>query len=107
MDERTPERAIVPNVVGMPFHVGRDVASKAGVTLANPDPDGPPISALAWPGLFYITWQHPSAGTEVDRWDSVVIEVVEHGDAHSNAIREGPSTLPTDSAHATPDRNVS
>ena len=55
----------VPDVVGLPFHVGRDVAWEAGVSLANPDPDGPPIGALAWPGLLYITSQRPAAGTIV------------------------------------------
>ena len=78
----TREVVTVPDVVGMPFHVGRDAASEVGVTLANPDPDGPPIGALAWPGLFYITSQSPAPGTVVERWDSVGIEVEEYrGDA--------------------------
>jgi len=72
------EIVTVPDVVGLPFHVGRDLAAEAGVTLANPDPDGPPIAALAWPGLFYITSQSPSPGTQVEQWDSVVIEVEEY-----------------------------
>jgi beta-lactam-binding protein with PASTA domain len=67
----------VPDVVGMPFHIARDLASDAGVALANPDPDGPPISSLAWPGLFYVTSQSPPPGTRVRRWDSVRIEVLE------------------------------
>ena len=79
MAERSADQVTAPDVVGLPVHVGRDVASVAGVTLANPDPDGPPIGALAWPGLFYITMQHPSPGTDVYRWDSVAIEIVEHG----------------------------
>lgn len=72
---------VVPDVVGLPFHVGRDVASEAGVALANPDADGPPIGSLAWPGLFYIVRQHPAPGTELREWDSVGVEVVAHGDA--------------------------
>lgn len=74
----TREIVTVPDVVGLPFQVGRDLASEAGVTLANPDPDGPPISALAWPGLFYITSQSPAPGTRVEQWDPVVIEVEEY-----------------------------
>lgn len=70
----------VPDVVGMPFHVGRDVAAEAHVSLANPDPDGPPIGALAWPGLFYIVRQDPAPGTVLHEWDSVRVEVVRHGD---------------------------
>ena len=64
---------VVPSVVGLPFHVGRDLAVEAGVTLANPD--GPPIAALAWPGLFYITAQSPVAGTVLHEFDSVGITV--------------------------------
>ena len=66
---------VVPSVVGLPFHVGRDLAAEAGLTLANPDPDGPPIAALAWPGLFYITAQSPVAGTVLHEFDSVGITV--------------------------------
>jgi len=51
MKERFADRVTVPDVIGLPFHVGRDVAWEAEVSLANPDPDGPPIGALAWPGL--------------------------------------------------------
>jgi len=78
MPERSADKVTVPDVVGLPFHIGRDLASEAGVTLANPDPDGPPIGALAWPGLFYIVSQSPAAGTEVFRWDSVGVEVTRY-----------------------------
>lgn len=77
----------MPDVVGFPFHIGRDIADDAGLTLANPDPDGPPIGAFAWPGLFYITSQQPSAGAEAYRWDSVAVGLTEHGTADFNAIR--------------------
>lgn len=106
MPERFAEKVTVPDVVGMPFHVGRDIATEVGVTLANPDPDGPPISGLAWPGLFYITSQRPAAGTEVYRWDSVLIEVVEHGTAASDARRGSPTDPPGLSAHASPERDI-
>jgi hypothetical protein len=104
MTDRVADQVTVPDVVGLPFHVGRDIASAAGVTLANPDPDGPPIAGLAWPGLFYITSQRPDAGTVLYRWDSVVVEIVEHGTAESNALREDSDPPPHDSAHATPER---
>lgn len=77
MADRTSERVVVPDVVGLPFRVGQDVASAAGVALSNPDPDGPPIGALAWPGHFVITSQQPPAGAEVHRWDSVAVEIVD------------------------------
>jgi len=100
--ERAADRVVVPDVVGMPFHVGRDIAYDAGVSLANSDPDGPPIGAIAWPGLFYITSQRPSAGTEMYRWDSVVIEVVAHGDADLIARAPNPDKPPVDGAQAHP-----
>lgn len=83
MGERSADRVTVPDVVGMPFHVGLDVANEAGVKLANPDPDGPPIAALTWPGLFYITSQSPAAGSIVHRWDSVAVETVPWAEAES------------------------
>lgn len=81
MTERFADRVSVPGVVGLPFHVGRDLAHGAGVTLANPDPDGPPIGGLAWPGLYYITSQTPPAGTTLYRWDPVAVEIVPYGEA--------------------------
>lgn len=94
------DRVIVPDVVGLPFHVGRDLAAEFGVTLANPDADGPPIGALAWPGLFYITSQNPPAGTEAYRWDSVSVEIVGYGEAEDGALRNPPVAPPADVAHA-------
>lgn len=102
MTERTADRVVVPDVVGLPFHVGRDLAQDAGVTLANPDPDGPPIGALAWPGLFYITAQHPTPGTVLYRWDSVAVDITAYGDAESTALLSPPSTPPSDRVHASP-----
>lgn len=96
---------IVPDVVGLPFHVGRDAAYQAGLALANPDPDGPPIGALAWPGLFYITAQAPAPGTELHRWDSVVVEIVAYGEADSGALTVRPDVPSTDIAHAAPQRD--
>ena len=94
-DPMDDELVTVPDVVGMPFHIARDLAADAGVALANPDPDGPPISSLAWPGLFYVTSQSPAAGARVRRWDSVRVEVrefrPEDGDARDAGPRGGRS----------------
>ncbi|KAA9147227.1 hypothetical protein F6B41_25125 [Microbacterium lushaniae] len=105
MTERFADRVRVPDVVGLPFHVGRDVAGEAGVTLANTDPDGPPIGALAWPGLYYITSQSPAAGTTLYRWDSVAVEIVPYGEADSNAVPLPHEAPPTDDARAHPQRD--
>ena len=94
----------VPDVVGLPFHVGRDMAAQAGVALANPDPDGPPISGLAWPGLYYIVRQDPAPGTVLHEWDSVAVEVVKHGDSPDREPATSRPTPPADAAHAAPER---
>lgn len=104
MGERSVRRVVtVPDVVGLPFHVGRDVATEAGVTLANPDPDGPPIGGLAFPGLFYIVRQEPAPGTLLHEWDSVGVEVVKHGDAPDREPAEPRPSPRVDAAHATPE----
>ena len=87
----------------MPFHVGRDVAADAGVTLANPDPDGPPRGARAWPGLYYIVRQEPAPGAQLREGDSVGIEVFEHGDAPDREPALPRSSPPADAADTTPE----
>jgi hypothetical protein len=72
-DMAATDAVVVPDVVGMLFDIGRDTAREAGVTLANPDPDGPPIGALAWPGAFFIQSQGLPPGTVVRRWDSLPV----------------------------------
>ena len=53
------------------------LARDHGVTIANSDPDGPPIGALAWRRILYITSQQPTAGSIVSRHDSVRVEFVD------------------------------
>jgi hypothetical protein len=104
MTERIAPLTGVPDVVGLPFHIGRDVAFGARVALANPDPDGPSIASIAWPGLFYIVSQEPAPGTQVHEWDSVAIEVIAHGDAPDRQPAKPLRVSPADSARATPQR---
>jgi hypothetical protein len=106
MPERFADQVTVPDVVGLPFHVGRDVAGDAGVTLANTDPDGPPIGALAWPGLYYITSQTPAAGATLYRWDSVAVEIVPYGEGDSNAVALPHEVPPGDNGHARPEHDA-
>jgi hypothetical protein len=62
---------IVPDVVGLPFLRARELASDAGLCLANPDPDGPPIGAIVWPNNPTIQRQHPEPGCRIARWESL------------------------------------
>lgn len=75
---------IVPALIGMAFHDARDLVSGMGVALANPDPDGTPIAALAWPGLFYIATQTPSAGSVIGPGDSIRVTVVKDEDGRAD-----------------------
>lgn len=64
---------VVPDVVGMTFEDALRVAVEEGVSLANPDPDGPPIGAIAWRQNARVFKQHPEAGVRADRNDSVTV----------------------------------
>lgn len=75
------ELVVVPDFVGQPVHIARDVASKAGLSLASGDPDGPGIGSRTWPGLFWVTEQDPSAGSTIERGSQVRVEFVEDGQA--------------------------
>jgi beta-lactam-binding protein with PASTA domain len=74
-DERgwLPDEVIVPNVLGMLVDDARRVAQAAGVVLAQPDPDGPPLGGLTWRLPVFITSQAPPAGSVLRRHESVVV----------------------------------
>src|SRR4051794_29133917 len=67
------EAVKVPNLVGLTVPRARKLAWDAGVVLAAEDPDGPPLGALTWPGIWVVTAQHPVAGTVLRRRGSVVV----------------------------------
>src|SRR4051794_18400962 len=79
---------VVPDVVGLTVAEGRRIAEAAGVALAQPDADGPPLAALTWPGVWLITDQDPTAGTTVRRWDSVRVRFGEVTGDGLSGVRE-------------------
>ena len=88
----------VPAVVGLSVETARRLAGEAGVVLAPPDADGPPLAALTWPDVWTIVSQSPGPGSELYRWDSVVVLCVK-GDAGGGGagVREPRfPLLPTD-----------
>lgn len=97
------DHVVVPHFVGQPFHVARHEAEEHGLSLSSTDPDGPPIGAVAWPGLFYITSQSPAAGTLVRRRSQVAVEVVPSGPLDEDAAAANPGRPPADTAHAAPE----
>jgi hypothetical protein len=64
----------VPDVVGLLVTQARSVAHQAGLALAAGDPDGPPLGALTWPGVWVVTAQTPAPGSRMRRWGSMVID---------------------------------
>jgi hypothetical protein len=70
---RQADRVTVPGVVGLTVTVGSRMARDAGVVLAPEDADGPPLGALVWPREAVITSQSPAPGSQLFRWDSVVV----------------------------------
>jgi beta-lactam-binding protein with PASTA domain len=93
-------RAIVPDLVGMAYHDARDLASEIGVALASPDPDAPPIGAVAWPGLFFVTTQTPGPGAVLEVGESIKITVVKDSDGLAGVPRSPHPTPPHLFAHA-------
>lgn len=65
------ERLVVPKVVGLRYITADWIARSARLELHNPDPDGPPVSAIAWEENLTITGQNPEPDTVLVR-ESVV-----------------------------------
>jgi len=76
----------VPHVVGLHIRDAEQTAYAAGLKLAQPDPDGPPLAALTWPGNFWVTDQEPAAGSRRWRWDSIIVSW--SASPGSDAVRE-------------------
>jgi beta-lactam-binding protein with PASTA domain len=76
MDAESPDVAWVevPSLVGMTVPEARRVGRDTGVVVTSADMDGPPLGALTWPGTWIVTAQRPTAGSQVERWSTVVIE---------------------------------
>ena len=85
-----PEQIVTPRVVGMVVDEARALAQTAGVVLAPPDPDGPPLAALTWQLPVTVLSQDPPAGTVLRRWGSVVVT----WNAEASGVREPRRPLP-------------
>lgn len=104
-DQRAADCVIVPNVVGERFLKAREIAQAAGLTLANPDPDGPPIGAIAWPNNPTIQSQFPVPGMVLYRYDSLRVWL--RSDLEPDMAQKLDDPPPSiDSARATPELPV-
>ena len=92
-------QAVVPMLVGLSVREARDAGNQAGVVIVSADVDGPPLGALTWPGVWIVTTQRPVPGTQVSRWENVVIEFEElrggehAGDREPRIPPTGPGAL--------------
>lgn len=104
-ERRAADLVIVPDVVGERFLHAREIAQAAGLTLANPDPDGPPISAIAWPKNPTVQSQSPVSGSVLYRNDSLRIWL--RSDLEPDMARNLEDPPPSvDWDHATPEGPV-
>jgi hypothetical protein len=88
------EEVKVPNLIGLTVHAAWDVAWAAGLVIAAEDPDGPPLAALTWPGIWIVTAQHPTPGTAMHRRGSVVVDFRAEPPGEGAGDQEPQSPLP-------------
>lgn len=101
-DKRAADFVIVPDVTGLPFLAAREIASAAGLSLADLDPEGPPIGAIVWPNNPTIQSQQPEPGSMLYRWDS--LQVWLRSDFEPDMTRKLEDSPPSvDQARATPE----
>jgi hypothetical protein len=67
------ERVEVPDFVGFTVRIARRLGHESGLVVTGPDPDGPPLGALTWPGTWIVTSQDPAAGKRIERGEQVVV----------------------------------
>jgi hypothetical protein len=84
----------VPNLVGLTVPAARKLAWDAGVVIAAENPDGPPLGALTWPGVWMVTAQHPMAGAVLRRRGSVVVDFEQRSPGKDAGDREPRLPLP-------------
>ena len=96
MDAEPPDVAwvAVPSLVGMTVNEARSAGHHRSVVVTSADVDGPPLSALTWPGTWIVTAQRPIAGSHVERGSTVVIEFKERPGGGGAGDREPRVPLP-------------
>jgi hypothetical protein len=85
-EQRRRSTVAVPNVVGMSWDDAREVLLGKQLVAVGPDPDGPPIAALGWPGGIVVD-QSPESGAKVPP-GSLVRLWLEGGGGGDAGVRE-------------------
>jgi hypothetical protein len=85
-DRRRRSTITVPNVVGLAWNEARDRLLARGLVIANPDPDGPPLTFDGWPtGI--VTDQSPESGATIPP-GSLVTGWLGRGRGGGSGVRE-------------------
>ncbi|MGW2643114.1 PASTA domain-containing protein [Streptomyces sp. NPDC001348] len=102
------DEVTVPDLVGLIVTHARDVAWAAGLVIAADDPDGPPVRALTWPGVWVVTAQRPAPGSRMRRRGSLVVEFKELPDdgAGDREPRRPPPELNVLAAEPAPEADL-
>jgi beta-lactam-binding protein with PASTA domain len=87
------EEAVVPDVVGLTVPRAREIGHRLGLVVVSDDPDGRPLGAQTWPGVWIVTAQHPEPGSRVPRGSTIVI-IFEDGSGGGAGDREPRQPLP-------------
>ena len=87
----------MPDLVGLPVPLAREVGHEAALVVVAADVDGPALGALTWPGLWLVTSQEPAAGTRVATWEYVRVTFRRaDGDEAGDPVPRLPSPAPDD-----------
>ena len=71
-----PAVRTVPDFVGLNYDQATPLERTAGVHIADPDPDAPPISNFWWEHkALIVTRQSPAPGTRIDTRESVTVRL--------------------------------
>ena len=70
----------VPDLVGLTWFDARRTGEEAGLWVSGPDPDGPPLAAVGWPGGVVVK-QQPAPGTMASTRSELIVWVERTVDA--------------------------
>lgn len=84
--------SVVPDVVGLSWDDARLVLLDARLVAVGPDPDGPPLAALGWPGGVVVA-QDPKPGVALPHGSPVTVWIERGGGAGDREPRR-PGPMP-------------
>ena len=96
-DRRRRSSTVVPNVVGMTWGKAREVLFDKGLVAVGSDPDGPPPTALGWPGA---SGHRPESGVRGEGAYRLIGDPVGRARRRLRSTRAAPSEAHAREQHA-------